>query len=516
MSQPATLAWFARHELSLFWRDWTATIGGGGVGGKAGRKMVLPIVSVAFLILVHLLAYAVIVPLPEGGAVPDKMTLSLVTGTAVLSWALMFAQALESVTRAFYARADLDLLLSSPTSSRRIFAVRIAAMAFSNTLLTTALAGPFINVLAVFDGPGWFAGYGVLLAMGALSTAISVILNAAMFRIVGPKRTRVVSQIVAAIVAAVFVIGVQGAAVLSTGSLSRLSLFRSRSFLDMVPDVTSHAWWFAHAIMGDIAILGALLAISLGLLGLVIAIFSGKFAEHVGTVFNAGHRALPVPYLLSRFRTGSTRRVLIRKELILLRRDPWLLSQTLMQIFYLLPPILLLWLNFGGGTGAILILVPALVMASGQLAGGLAWLAVAGEDAPDLVATAPISARTIVIAKIEAVLGSVAVVVAPLVLALGLASPKLALVAAVGIVVAASTGTMIQFWFRGQARHTGLNKRQIPSRLATLVEALSSILWAITAALAALGSPLAGATGGIALLALAGVWLIRPRREVAA
>jgi ABC-2 type transport system permease protein len=34
-------------------------------------------------------------------------------------------------------------------------------------------------------------------------------------------------------------------------------------------------------------------------------------------------------------------------------------------------------------------------MAAGQLAGGLAWLSISGEDAPDLVATAPIGSRRI-------------------------------------------------------------------------------------------------------------------------
>ena len=55
-----------------------------------------------------------------------------------------------------------------------------------------------------------------------------------------------------------------------------------------------------------------------------------------------------------------------------MRRDPWLLSQTLMQILYLLPPALLLWHSFDGGVSVLLVMVPVLVMASGQLAGGLA------------------------------------------------------------------------------------------------------------------------------------------------
>ena len=47
-------------------------------------------------------------------------------------------------------------------------------------------------------------------------------------------------------------------------------------------------------------------------------------------------------------------------------------------------------------------------MAAGQLAGGLAWLSISGEDAPDLVATAPIAARRMLWAKIEAVIGVIA------------------------------------------------------------------------------------------------------------
>ena len=60
----------------------------------------------------------------------------------------MLSQALESVTRAFYARADLDLILSSPVAARRLFSVRIAAMAFSTVAMAALLAAPFIDVLA--------------------------------------------------------------------------------------------------------------------------------------------------------------------------------------------------------------------------------------------------------------------------------------------------------------------------------------------------------------------------------
>jgi hypothetical protein len=43
------------------------------------------------------------------------------------------------------------------------------------------------------------------------------------------------------------------------------------------------------------------------------------------------------------FRSDSPMEMLRRKEWTRLRRDPWLVSQTLMQMLYLLPPAFLLW-----------------------------------------------------------------------------------------------------------------------------------------------------------------------------
>ena len=182
-----------------------------------------------------------------------------------------------------------------------------------------------------------------------------------------------------------------------------------------------------------------------------------------------------------------------------------------MQVLYLLPPALLLWRNFGDDGEALLVLVPVFVMAAGQLAGGLAWLAVSGEDAPDLVATAPVPERTILRAKMEAVLGGVLVVLAPVILVLAFTAPLDAVVACAGILIAAGSATAIQLWFRKQAKRIHFRRRQTSSRVATFAEAFSSISWAATAGLAASGTWLAIAPGMIAFGILAGSRAIRPR-----
>jgi len=417
---------------------------------------------------------------------------------------------MESVTRAFYARSDLDLILTSPTALRALFSVRIATMAVTIVLMGALLAAPFINILAARGGLRWLAGYGVVVAFGFLAAALAVALTVALFKTIGPKRTRLVAQILAAVIGAIFVIGLQVAAILSYNTLSRIDILRSDALVALAPSPDSIIYWPARALLGDPVALLGILGCGLAVLGLVIAVFAPRFGDHAiaaAGVANGGARARP---FAAGFRPMSAERALRHKEWTLLRRDPWLMSQSLMQILYLLPPALLLWKSFGED-GALLVVAPVLVMAAGQLAGGLAWLAISGEDAPDLVATAPVAAGAIIRAKIEAVGGCIALVFLPFVAALLLLSPVHALVAALGIAVASASATQIQLWFRSQAKRSQFRRRQVSSRMATFAEAFSSITWAATAALAAAGTWFALVTAAIAIGTLLGARAISPR-----
>jgi ABC-2 type transport system permease protein len=482
VSPAASLPFLAHHEFRLAWRDWWSML----TAGKRHRARVVILAMAAFAIVMHFIAMSVVGSFATTEPDADRGVFVVITGCALLAWSLMMSQAMEQVTRAFYARSDLDLILSSPMSSRRVFAVRIGAMAVSTVMMAVLLAAPFINVLIWRGGARWIAAYGVVAAVGAAAAALSVALTVALFRTIGPKRTRLAAQIVAAIVGAIFVIGLQVAAILSYGTLSYFTFLKSETLVAYVPAVESLVWWPARAILGDLTALAAVLLIGLLLLGAAIAVFSTRFGEHaVAAAGISGAGAMQKPR--QGFRRLSPKGALRRKEWTLIVRDPWLASQTLMQLLYLLPPGLMLWRAFGANSSDLVLLVPVLVMAAGQLAGGLAWLAISGEDAPDLVATAPIPAGFIIRAKTEAVIGSVALVFAPFLAAMALASPRDALMATLGIVVSAVSATLIQLWFRTQARRKHFRRRQTSSRVATFAEAFSSITWAATAGLAAAG-----------------------------
>jgi ABC-2 type transport system permease protein len=504
---PSTFIWFARQEIRLAWRDWIALM----TGGRRGRAPLVALVAVALALVMHLLAYHLVGASAPSGENPDRPTLLLVTLCALLSWSLTLSQAMEMVTRAFYTRRDLDLLLSSPVRAPKLFAVRIAAIALSTTTLAVPLAAPFINALAWSGGPRWLAAYGVVVAMGLVASAFAVAVTIALFRLIGARRTRLVAQIIAAVVGAFFVIGVQALAILSANTLSRFAALQSDLLKAVAPDTGSLFWWPARAIMGDIPALVGVMALSVALLAAAVIVFANSFAEHATAAAGVSAASIRQRRRADAFRPASAARILRRKEWTLLRRDPWLVSQTLMQVLYLLPPALLLWKNFGEDAGALVVLVPVFVMAAGQLAGGLAWLAVSGEDAPDLVATAPVSTARILRAKVEAVIGGIALVLFPFVAALAFASPLSAVVTAFGVLLASGSATMIQLWFRTQAKRSHFRRRQTSSRVATFAEAFSSISWAAAAGLAANGAWLALAPGLLAFAVLGGAKLVSPR-----
>lgn len=501
----ATLPLLARHEWRLVWRDALAVM----TTGRRAKGAAALIAVALFAGFLHIVAAILVTPLSRMGAAPDKVALVLVTACVLLSWFVMLSQSMETMTRAFYARGDLDLILSSPIDPQRLFVIRIGALAVSNALLAMLIASPFVDVLVYRGGPRWLAGFGVAAAAGMTAAALAVAATVGLFRVLGPVRTRLAAQIVAAIIGASFAIGLQAAAILSYGEATRFTFLSSATVIDHVPGLGSPVWLPARAAFGDGAALAEVLAVALMILLAAILLFSRRLGDHVAAAASAHLEAPPsrTPVFVDRSRGA----VLRRKEWLLLRRDPWLVSQTLLQVLYLLPAALLLWRRFGEGADALLLIVPVLVMAAGQLAGGLAWLSVSGEDAPALIETAPVAAREVARAKVEAVLCAVAVIFAPLVVPLAVAAPATALATAGGIAAAATAATSIQLWFRAQAKRSQLRRRHASSRIATFAEALSSISWAITTVCAAGANwPMAIAMALISLAVLGGARLVRP------
>jgi ABC-2 type transport system permease protein len=508
VTAPGSVWWFARHELRLAWREALSLLTAR--GRRRWPSIVLSLAVAAGAL--HLAAFFAVARYAEIGEDADERTLLAITASLLLAWSLMLSQAMEWATRALYARGDFDLILSSPADPKRLFAVRIAATTLGLTTMAALIALPFVDVLVAWGGWRWLGVFGAVAAVAMSAAAVGTALTLTLFRLIGAKRTRLVAQIVAAVIGAIFVILLQLAAIVETGTLSRLVWLSSPTALALAPARQSLLWWPARAVLGEAAPLAAVLGASALLLALVLCVLAGRFTAAAREAAGAALSPPPARRHAGRFRRRSPGGALRAKEWALLRRDPWLLSQTLMQLLYLVPPAVLLWRSFGDGSGALVLLVPVLIMAAGQLAGGLAWLAVSGEDAPDLVTTAPVTPRRVLVAKIEAVLGGIVLIFAPFIAALTFASLEAALIVAAGVALAALSATVIQLWFRHQAKRSHFRRRQTSSRIATVAEAFSSTSWAATGALAAAGTWFAAITAVMALLVLGAARLVAPAR----
>lgn len=484
MSAPGSLTWFAQHESRLVWRDTFSMLA---ADGAARRKRLVVGLSVLLLIM-HAVAWFVVGPLARSALDNDLPTLMGISVAIVLAGSAILSQAMESVTRTFYARSDLELILSSPAQVQRLFVVRVGAIVLSVGAMSIVFVGPFINVLVWQSGMHWLGAYGVMASVAIVATALAIALTVFLFDVIGPKRTRLIAQITAAVIGGLFAIGLQLAAMFSTGTMSRFAFLQSETTMAFAPGLDSVAWWPARAVMGDVWALIIVFVVSLALFVVIAAVQVPRFARFALAASSVSHGGSGRIASDRNLRVETPSRALRRKEMQLILRDPWLLSQTLMQLLYLLPPAAMLWHSYAHKGGAPVVLIPMLVMAAGQLAGALAWLTVSGEDAPDLVGTAPVSPSRLLRCKVEAVMICIGVVFAPLVLGLLFFSVSVAMIAAGAIVASAVSAIAIQLWFRSQVKRSQFRRRHASSRVATLSEAFSSITWAAASAIAAAGS----------------------------
>lgn len=501
---------FSRHELRLAWRDW-AWIFSGWRNTSLRRAL---IGMSLFYAIMHLIAYAVLSPHLTIGFVPDQAALALLSVTVLLSFTMMLSQAMESVTRAFYARDDLDLILSSPAPSRDLFLVRIAMVALTSWTMSALVISPFLNVAVALGGVRWLAGYMVLLAVSLTATGGAVLIVLTLFRTVGAQRTRLCAQILAAVVGAAFLIGMQVVAILSFGSMSRFTLFDPAFVANHAPAAGSSWWFLAHAVAGQTNIVFLFFTVSAVFFAVGTWCGAVQFRRIVVLALGVTEKTPRGRASHRVFRSHSPLGALVHKELKLIARDPWLVSQTLMQVLYLIPPAVMLWVSFGKNSEISVIIAPVIVMALGQLAGGLAWLTISGEDAPDLIATTPISAFTRLWAKVLSVLALITAIILPITLSLALISLWGAMVTFAGAIIAAASAIMIQLWFRTQAKRTTFRRRQVASKASTIAEAVASIACAAGTALVAAGSPLALLPVVLLLIVLGICWSIRPKHGV--
>ena len=490
-----------RHDLRLSWRDLR------GAFRIFGRRGFIAMLAVVVLVM-HAAGWAAMQRLDaaqlEGAGAEER----LVAFGVAFVLLLMIAQSLNGATQALYGRGDLDLLVSSPLSARRLLLVRALAIACNAAVSAAIFVVPLADAGALFGDWRRLAMLPVL-GCGALgAVAVGLTVAVALFALLGPKRARLGAQILATFIGGGFMLALQVNRVLPRQFSAEASGWMTSTdhhagILDLPVAATLGQpgpllWWCLGCI-----VLFAVTTLALG----------PRFIDQA-MVASAAEATLRV----TRHRHGSDRAfstgrftAIRRKEWRIVLRDPWIVSQILLQLLYITPLFAVLWQTGDGRGSPVLALASTVVVVSYQLAASLTWLGVSGEDAPELMQCAPVPEDSIRRGKVQAVAGLTAVVTGPLLLWLvwlspGAAARTLALCCFAGLAAVA-----LNLWHARPARRGSFAARHRESKLLALVEMVMSMLLGILAALVAVGSPwLAVPLTIIALILLAN----RPRQKL--
>jgi ABC-2 type transport system permease protein len=312
MSAPGSIAWFASYEARLAWRDWIWLM----TRGRRRRAGAAALGFLAFILFVHGLAYLFLSRSTRLTGSADARELVVIAGMLALTFSAMLSQAMESVTRAFYARGDLELILTSPAATARLFAVRIAAITATILSMSLVFAAPFINMQAWLGGARWLCAYLAAVALSMFAVAVAVVIVGALFGVIGARRTRFISQILAAVIGAAFAIGLQFAAIVSFGTMvvPRFAVLER-----LAPGPDNAILWPARAVFGEPAALASLIGLGMVALAVVIGGFAprfGRLALAAGSVSSGSvsYGAKKKGRGESRFRSASPAQALRRKE----------------------------------------------------------------------------------------------------------------------------------------------------------------------------------------------------------
>ncbi|WP_419252329.1 hypothetical protein ACN2C6_13205 [Caulobacter sp. ErkDOM-YI] len=504
--KPASTAWLLAHEMRLAWRGFRAGQSG---KGKGAGKGVGALIGLAILLAFACICGVFVALAVQGHEVPIHPLAVLIADLlcAVLL-TLMLSQTLSASAEALYERGDLDLLFSSPIAPRKVLLVRSLGIAAGVATIFMAFSAPILLPSILYGHPGWLGVFGVLIALALTATAVGLILAMALFALIGPRRTRTVAQVLAALVGAAFFLASQYRNLMGEAASESLYATIVREAMDGRLTPPPWASLPLRAMIGEPLPLAGMLAIGIGLFWLATNALGRRFSDAAAAAQGAASkrprgRVKPA----GAFAAGAFKAT-VRKELRLIGRDATLLSQVLLRVLYLIPLALVLARSaakvdavaLAGGAGIVAFM-------AGQVAGSLAWITLSAEDTPDLLAVSPTSMATLRRAKLVAALIPVALLLVGPIAALTWFQPLTGLITALGAGLAAWACGLINVWHQKPGKRADFRRRRGASWLATLAEILIGALIAGATTLTVMG--LAGWAAPLVIIALTVLMMMR-------
>lgn len=382
-----TLPWLLVHEVRLWWRE------------LRGKWFVISL-AVLFGMLMALLLFLWVAvfsrfvdphqvlsldPIPE----PFFWTLVVVW---MMGFFYAFIQAMGQSVVALFDRGDLDLLIASPISSKVIFASRLLGVALEIFLGFFLFIAP-VTLATTLAGLLQFLGvYPALASLCLVATSLAMLLTLWLVRLMGARRARTVAQLLTALLGAIFFLGsqlpnflVQTSGRVPQWGRSFLAIFSESGFLS----ADSWIWFPVRTIFLDPPSVVATLITSGLLTWLAVEALHRSFLNGTqqSVTIQQRHRRPTQP---TRFASGLSRVVLF-KEWRIIGRNPFLISQTLLSVLFLIPLLLVVLRGNGGPNSSNLgtVVATASTFIGSNLVSVLTLICVSGEEAPDLLRSSP-------------------------------------------------------------------------------------------------------------------------------
>ena len=485
MFGPGGVLFLLSHEMLLTWRAFRAS-----GKGRHVRRAIFYTMMAAFL---GFGGYWAARFLSEVTPTPNVMTLGIVGGVIAILFSLMLSQALMLITESLYQRGDLDLLLSSPIPLWRIVIVRMSAIAINVGIFYLILVAAVCVWLPFFGGWAWIGFAPAILLLTLFATAAALVLARILFALIGPKNTRVAAQILGSLIGAAFFIASQIPRFSENESRARAMQDVFNAIIPVVGNPASPISLPARAafdLNADLAIWAGVAAVSFLL---AVWWYASGFARDAAAIAGLGQRRKRNTRAARAMRAGVNA-TLIFKEWRLLRRDPLLLSQILLPLLYFAP----LFAVFGSRLGeegfnriSAAGFSSAFVLLVTSFAASLAWLTVSAEDAPDLIASAPVSRDSIDNAKAAAAaLPSVLLLLPPVIGAGIVVSPMVGFWLLLGGAAAIVSTCLIAIWHQTPGNRKEFRRRTRGSLLLNFGRSFVAFGWIGATGLAVSGWPL--------------------------
>ncbi|HET7650328.1 MAG TPA: hypothetical protein VFL15_06480 [Gammaproteobacteria bacterium] len=388
-----------------------------------------------------------------------------------LACGFMLLLSLPAAAAAMFERNNLDLLLASPVSSRSILIVLGLRIVANSVALPAFILTPFVNMAAMLGHPSMLAAYPVLAAAALLITALSMLVMLGLIAWLGVPRARKFARVAGMLLIAIWVIGTQVNALLQQ---KHAAIVNARHVAwQPGPWLTVPGAMVSGAPVLLLAFCAAGLAAFIGVVTFLRTIYlagMGQADDPDSTKRNRQYRY--------RWRAGMLQTVLW-KEWRLIYRDPQLLSQIFLQVIGLVFAPVLLVQQFH--VDAVMVLGVVVIYTGGLLAEVLAWLVFSAEDAPALLASAPVSRNLLIRYKMLAAQLPVWALAVPVFAYMAWQRPLVAFGVAVMFVGATSSTSALMLWTPvAGSRHMRLAKRK-RSLLDGLIVLLTVVGWAVGA-----------------------------------